>query len=273
MTTQTSRTTGLRRGERTGALPALSTRHLAAATCALLVLVSGLLALLVGVAGPAASATRTVKIGATLSTADLTVLPGTTVTWESDGGEHRVRSRTGPVEFDSGNFTGSWSYTFDTLGSYAYTDERNKALTGSVTVSMSAPGGGSGGGGGGGGGGAPAAPKTATVSMANKAFSPVSVTVAPGGTVTWTNNDSMPHNVTSTSGAFRSATMQPGQKFSFTFTKAGSYGYFCTFHGGMNGTVVVPTASGSAPPPAAGGGGGGADAGSGAGAGAGAGVC
>jgi plastocyanin len=236
---------------RSGRAPAAVATALAAA----LLLVSGLLSVLVATASPAASATRTVKIGAALSVADLTIQPGTTVTWEAtDGGEHRVRSTSGPVKFDSGNFTGSWTFTFDTLGSYAYVDHRHEAVTGSVTVSTTAPGGG---GGGGGGGGTPAAPKTASVSMANKAFSPVSVSVAIGGTVTWKNNDSMPHNVTSTSGAFRSPTLNPGQTFTFTFTKAGSYGYFCTFHGGMNGTVVVPTAGGGTPaptPPAGGGG-------------------
>ena len=238
-------------------LPGRAPAALATALAAALMLVSGLLGVLVATASPAASAERTVKIGASLSAADLTVQPGTTVTWEAtDGAEHRVRSTSGPVKFDSGNFTGSWSFTFDTLGSYAYLDHRHESLTGTVTVSTSAPGG-AGGGGGGGGGTTPAPPKTASVSLVNKAFSPVSVTVAIGGTVTWKNNDSMPHDVTSTSGAFRSPTLNPGQSFTFTFTKAGSYGYFCTFHGGMSGTVVVPTASGATPAPTPPGGGGG----------------
>jgi plastocyanin len=90
------------------------------------------------------------------------------------------------------------------------------------------------------------------VSLANTAFSPVSVTVAIGGTVTWTNHDTMPHNVTASGGAFKSATLNPGAVFSFKFTTAGTYPYSCTFHGGMNGTVIVPSASGSVPPPVAG---------------------
>ena len=106
----------------------------------------------------------------------------------------------------------SWSFTFSAVGTYSYVDDENKdnpAMHGTVTVQT---------GGGGGGPGnpppgnpGPDAPAKATVSLANKAFSPRSVTISVGGTVTWTNNDGMPHNVTSTSGAFHSPTPQPGR--------------------------------------------------------------
>ena len=67
--------------------------------------------------------------------------------------------------------------------------------------------------------------------------------------MTWTNKDTMAHNVTANGGAFKSPTLAPGGVFSFKFTKAGTYAYNCTLHGGMNGTVIVPSATGSVPPP------------------------
>jgi len=226
-----------------------------------LLLLAGMIGFLggsVGFAGLAAAGTTTVTVGAALSPPDLTVPPGTTVTWSTtDSRRHRIRSTAGPAEFDSDDIDpgGSWSFTFTTPGTYSYVDHRNESLHGTVTVQSGAPNPGGGGGGTGGGGAPP--PSAASVRMAGKAFSPGSVTVAVGGVVTWTNNDTTAHNVTSTSGAFRSATLQPGQTFTFTFTTPGTYPYLCTLHGGMNGTIVVPTAGGTVPPPAGGGGGGG----------------
>ena len=199
-----------------------------------------------------AAGTRTVTIGSSLSPKAITVAPGTTVTWQaSGGGRHRVESTSGPAELRSGDITAgsSWSFTFTTVGTYSYLDHENKdnlALHGTVTVSAGAPPGGVS------GAPAPPAPKTAAVGLAGKAFSPVSVSVAVGGTVTWTNTDSMPHNVTANGGAFTSPTLAPGGVFRFTFTAPGTYAYNCTFHGGMNGTVIVPSATGAVPPPVAG---------------------
>jgi plastocyanin len=213
--------------------------------------------LLVGAVGFAAGSTafaagtRTVTIGTTLSPKDLTVAPGTTVTWQSDGGKHRLRSTSGPSKLDSGNDLGegkAWSFTFTAVGSYSYVDhedEKNLALHGTVTVKTGAPSGP----GTTPGAPAPPAPATASVTLANKAFSPSSVTIKVGGTVTWTNNDGS-HNVTASGGAFKSPTFATGT-FKFTFTKAGTYPYSCTLHGGMNGTVIVQDATGSAPPPVA----------------------
>lgn len=210
----------------------------------------------VGFAGGAGSAafaagTQTITIGTSLSPKDVTVAPGTTVTWKAVGGKHRIRSTSGPVELDSGNIeNGSWSFTFSKVGTYSYLDhenEDNAALHGTVTVRTGAPSTP------GTGPGAPAAaaPTTAAVSVGDGIFSPPSITVAVGGTVTWTNNDGSQHNVTANAGAFKSTTLAPGAKFSFKFTKPGTYAYNCTFHGGMNGTIIVPTASGAVPPPAA----------------------
>jgi plastocyanin len=225
--------------------------RLAAFVC--LLLVAGM----VGLAGSTAFAAgaQTVTIGASLSPQDITVDPGTTVTWTAaDAGKHKIRSTSGPTELKSSdiNQAQSWSFTFTAAGTYAYVDDENKdnaALHGTVTVGSAGTGPGAAPAPG--APGAPPAPATASVSLAGKAFSPASVTVAVGGVVTWTNNDSMPHNVTSNSGAFHSATLNPGQTFSFTFTAPGNYPYNCTFHGGMNGTVIVPTATGAVPAPAA----------------------
>ena len=80
----------------------------------------------------------------------------------------------------------------------------------------------------------------AQVALQNFAFSPASVTVKVGDTVTWTNKDSTGHTVASDDGTtFTSPTMATGATFSFTFTKAGTYAYHCSIHPNMKGTVVV----------------------------------
>src|ERR671919_128505 len=93
--------------------------------------------------------------------------------------------------------------------------------------------GGGGGDDGGGGGGA-------EVSEEDITFQPAEVSVGVGDTVTWTNNDSVDHDVTADS--FSSGDpggMAPGDTFDQTFEKAGRFDYVCTVHPGMEGTVVV----------------------------------
>jgi plastocyanin len=78
------------------------------------------------------------------------------------------------------------------------------------------------------------------VAMQNIAFSPTSVTVKVGQKITWTNKDTVAHNVTSRSGeSVSSPTFGQGGTFSFTPTKAGTIDYTCTVHPGMNGKIVV----------------------------------
>ncbi len=79
----------------------------------------------------------------------------------------------------------------------------------------------------------------ATVSMDHSSFIPSEITVAPGTTVTWVNNEAMPHNVADLNKAFRSKTLVKDAKFSFTFTTAGDYDYLCLIHPNMKGKVVV----------------------------------
>jgi plastocyanin len=78
-----------------------------------------------------------------------------------------------------------------------------------------------------------------SVTISNMAFSPSSLTVTVGTTVTWTNNDGMDHTVTSTTGAFDSGNLAAGGKFSHAFGAVGSFAYRCTIHAGMSGTIVV----------------------------------
>src|ERR671924_1991573 len=73
----------------------------------------------------------------------------------------------------------------------------------------------------------------------SNSFSPNPVEVKVGETVTWINDDSGRHTVSSKDGIFDSGMMGKGQSFSYTFDKAGQYPYFCSPHLGMVGTVVV----------------------------------
>jgi amicyanin len=90
---------------------------------------------------------------------------------------------------------------------------------------------------------APAAPATPAAAMEvkidNFKFGPEALTIPVGTTVTWTNRDDIPHTVVSTEGVFKSKVLDTDEKFSFTFTKAGSYDYFCSVHPKMTGKVIV----------------------------------
>jgi plastocyanin len=92
------------------------------------------------------------------------------------------------------------------------------------------------------GGAAAAQGKTATtaeVKIDNFSFGPTALTVPVGTTVTWTNRDDIPHTVVSTDGVFKSKALDTDDKFSFVFTKAGTYPYFCSIHPKMTGQVIV----------------------------------
>jgi plastocyanin len=80
---------------------------------------------------------------------------------------------------------------------------------------------------------------TAEVKIDNFSFGPAAITVAVGTTVTWINRDDIPHTVVSTDKVFKSKVLDTDEKFSYTFTKAGEYPYFCSIHPKMTGKVVV----------------------------------
>ena len=88
----------------------------------------------------------------------------------------------------------------------------------------------------------------AAVSITNFAFSPGSVTVGIGDTVTWTNNQAgVPHTVTSdTAGVMDSGTLASGATYAKTFDAAGTFTYFCAIHPTMTGTVIVTAAEATA---------------------------
>jgi plastocyanin len=85
----------------------------------------------------------------------------------------------------------------------------------------------------------PAEPASAEVKVDNFSFGPATLTVAVGTTVTWTNRDDIPHTIVSTDKVFKSKVLDTDEKFSFTFSKAGTYPYFCSIHPKMTGSVVV----------------------------------
>lgn len=80
---------------------------------------------------------------------------------------------------------------------------------------------------------------TAEVRIDNFVYGPADLSVATGTTVTWTNQDDLPHTVTSNDKIFTSKALDTDQKFSYTFTKAGTYPYYCTIHPKMTAKVVV----------------------------------
>ena len=83
----------------------------------------------------------------------------------------------------------------------------------------------------------PETAKRAAVTIQNYAFNPQAQIVSKGTTVTWTNNDSAPHQIKSTT--FNSGLLAQGQSYSYTFASAGSYDYICSVHPSMTGTIIV----------------------------------
>lgn len=104
----------------------------------------------------------------------------------------------------------------------------------------------------------PAAPE-ADVHVKALAFSPASYPEEAGGTVSWINDDSVPHTVTADDDSFDSGILQPGQRYEHAFNASGTVGYHCKIHASMKGAIVVgggspsPTpTSPTSPTPAAG---------------------
>lgn len=82
------------------------------------------------------------------------------------------------------------------------------------------------------------------VSIQNSAFSPAVLTVVENTRVYFTNNDSMAHTVTATSGqSYDSGNLAPGAGYSVLYTAIGTNAYFCSYHPGMTGKVIVTVAS------------------------------
>jgi plastocyanin len=107
---------------------------------------------------------------------------------------------------------------------------------------------------------------TVNITIGDNNFTPKSVTANVGDTIVWTNKGAVAHDVTANDGSFMSPrNLAPGATYSYTVTKAGTFGYICTIHLNQDGSLVVqaaaaPSASASAStttpvaPPATGGG-------------------
>jgi plastocyanin len=196
--------------------------------------------------------------GATVSISDnfftpssLTVAAGTTVVWTNRGSAKHTATAAGV--FDSGVLSpgATFSFTFATPGTYRYVCEIHGGMTGTVVVSGDAP------------ASTPAPPASPTppppalpqpsgamVHILDNSFTPATLTVPVGTTVTWMQMGSVKHTVTSTN--FDSGILSPGATFSYTFASPGTYSYRCELHSGMGGTIIVtgagPTLAPTAPP-------------------------
>lgn len=85
----------------------------------------------------------------------------------------------------------------------------------------------------------PAQPEvlSASISIQNFAFTPATLNIKVGTTVTWTNNDPFPHQIKSDS--FNSSSLTTGGTFQFTFSNTGTYNYSCAIHPSMRGQINV----------------------------------
>jgi plastocyanin len=79
----------------------------------------------------------------------------------------------------------------------------------------------------------------AKVTIDNFTFAPAELTVSIGTTVTWDNHDDIPHTVVEKNKLFRSKALDTDESYSFTFTQAGTYDYFCGLHPHMVGKIIV----------------------------------
>jgi plastocyanin len=87
--------------------------------------------------------------------------------------------------------------------------------------------------------GSPAFAVQIDVKIDNFVFSPDVVTITPGTVVVFHNYDDIPHSVVATSKEFRSKALDTDETYSFTFTKVGTFDYFCGLHPHMKGKIIV----------------------------------
>jgi len=81
--------------------------------------------------------------------------------------------------------------------------------------------------------------ETNTVKIDNFSFSPTTITVPVGTEVTWVNHDDVPHNIVSTEKRFTSPVLDTDERFSYGFTAAGTYDYYCSLHPRMTAEIIV----------------------------------
>jgi len=82
-------------------------------------------------------------------------------------------------------------------------------------------------------------PASTEIKIDNFSFTPATISVTAGTTITWINRDDIPHKVMGSNDEFKSKVLDTDEKFSYTFSKAGTYSYFCSLHPKMTGQIVV----------------------------------
>ena len=87
------------------------------------------------------------------------------------------------------------------------------------------------------------------VGISDFAFSPNSITIAPGDTVTWTNSDGTTHTVTGNNGSWGSGNLANGGTYTHQFNETGDFAYHCSIHSSMTGAVHVTSDGGTPPQP------------------------
>jgi plastocyanin len=133
--------------------------------------------------------------------------------------------------FDSGDIKagGSWTYNFQTPGNYSYYCKYHSWMKGTISVRSGGP------------TGVQVTIPAGTGSNNQQTYQPSTITVVIGvnNTVTWVNNDGVPHTVTASDSSFDSGPLEAGGTWSHTFTAVGTYQYFCSYHSWMKGAVDV----------------------------------
>lgn len=173
-----------------------------------------------------------------------TLVAGTTVTWtNNDSVSHTVTGTSGKFGSDALRQGQKFSYTFSAPGTYDYQCAIHPFMKGRIVVAPS-------------GNPQPSSSELktsavnqeqpASVEIKNFAFNPDAVTVPSGTILTWTNNDSVSHTVSSADGKFDSGILGGHKKFSYSFMDPGIYDYHCSIHPSMKAQVIVTPSSGVA---------------------------
>ena len=221
-----------------------------------------------GASGPAGSTVQVSIMNFAFSPATIAVASGTTVVWTNgDTAAHTVTAADGSWTSPSLAKGARYSRIFNTPGTYNYICAIHPYMKGTVIVTRPA--------------GAsptaaasavpssptvqstPAGPQpppattitslpgatTAAVTIAHFAFTPQTLTVPAGTSVTWTNQDAVAHTATADDGSWDSGSLAQGSSYTRRFDTPGTYTYHCAIHPYMTGTIVVLAAPGAPPPP------------------------
>ena len=191
----------------------------------------------------------TILIGNSLEAVQVTVAPGDIVQFKNvDDERHRMRARTKPEDFDTGNLEPGEAalVRLTAPGSYPYRDELDDDDTryhGRIVVEAASTGAGAAT-----PDGVDGAPDAATITIGDRVFTPGSVVIAAGGTVTWDNVDGDEHTATSTDGGpIDSPVLGSGESYAVEFPIPGTFAFICAIHTEMRGDIEVLAATASAP--------------------------